>query len=81
MRSGETKVAKEKFYDEKKKKYIWDFNVRNIVISKLVKIKTNFKYFIGYLHKVLRPLVLIPPEMSVRHLKLKIKTINRCLSV
>ena len=81
MRSGETKVAKEKFYDEKKKKNIWDFNVRNIVISKLVKIKTNFKYFIGYLHKVLRPLVLIPPEMSVRHLKLKIKTINRCLSV
>ena len=81
MRSGETKVAKEKFYDEKKKKKIWDFNVRNIVISKLVKIKTNFKYFIGHLHKVLRPLVLIPPEMSVRHLKLKIKTINRCLSV
>ena len=36
----------------------------NIVISKLVKTKTNSKYFIGYLDKVIRPLVLIMPKMS-----------------
>ena len=58
-------------------------NVDNIVISKLVKTKTNFKYLIGYLDKAIRPLVLIMPML--RHLKLKItkkiKAINSCLSV
>ena len=45
---------------------IWDVNVDNIVISKLVKTKNNSKYLIGYLDM---------PKMSgyVRHLKLKIK--------
>ena len=28
---------------------IWDVNIDNIVISKLVKIKSNLKYLIGYL--------------------------------
>ena len=40
---------------------IWDVSVDNMVISKLVKIKTNSKYLIGYLVKVIRPLVLIIP--------------------
>ena len=40
---------------------IWDVSVDNMVISKLVKIKTNSKYLIGYLVKVRRPLVLIIP--------------------
>ena len=39
-------------------------NVNNIVISKLVKTKTNSKYFIGNLDKTVRPLVLIMRKMS-----------------
>ena len=40
---GETKEAKEKFYEAKKTINIWDVNVDNIVISKLVETKTNSK--------------------------------------
>ena len=42
----------------------WNVNVDNTVISKLVKTKTNCKYLIGYLDKVMRALVLIMPKMS-----------------
>ena len=38
---------------------IWDVNVDNIVISKLIKRKTNSKYLIGHLDKGIRALVLI----------------------
>ena len=41
LRFGETKIAKEKFYAAKKTLNIWDVNVENIVISKLVRTKTN----------------------------------------
>ena len=41
-----------------------DVNVDNIVFSKLVKAKTNSKYLIEYLDKVIRPLFLILPKMS-----------------
>ena len=64
LRFGETKVTKEKFDVAKKLIKIWDVNVDNIVISKLVKTKTNSKYLIGYLDKAIRPLVLIMPTMS-----------------
>ena len=37
----------------------WDVDVNNIIISKLVKIKTSSKHLIGCLDKVVRPLVLI----------------------
>ena len=47
MRFGEKKIAKEKFYAAKKPIKIWDVNVDNIIISKLVKTKTNYKYLIG----------------------------------
>ena len=55
-----TKVTKEKFYDAKRPANIWDVNVVNIVhsVSKLVEVKTNFEYLIGYLEAI-RPLVLI----------------------
>ena len=43
---------------------IWDVNVDNVIISKLVKTKANSKYFIGYLDKAIGPLVLIMPKMS-----------------
>ena len=41
---------------------ICDGNADNIVISKLVKTKTNSKYCIEYLDKTRRPLVLIKPK-------------------
>ena len=43
---------------------IWDVDVYNTVISKLVKTKTNSKYLIGYLGNVIRPLVLVLPKTS-----------------
>ena len=64
LRFGEKEIAKEKFYAAKKPVKIWGVNVDNIVISKLVKIKTNFKYFIEYIDKAIRPLVLIMPKMG-----------------
>ena len=64
LRSCDTKVAKEKFYDANKTINIWDVNVDNIVISKLVETKTNSEYQIGYLDKVIIPLVLVLPKMS-----------------
>ena len=45
---GETKVAKEEFYDAKQPIKIWDVDVNNIVISKLVETKKNSKCLIGY---------------------------------
>ena len=75
FRFGETKVAKEKFYAVKKTISIWDVNVDNIVISKLVETKTNSKYLVEYLGKVIRPLDLLVLYV-LRHLKLKIKTID-----
>ena len=59
-----TEIEKEKFYAAKKPIKMWDVNVDNIVIAKLVKTKTNFKYLIGYLDKDIRPLVLIISKMS-----------------
>ena len=61
--------------------------VDNLVISKLIKTKTNFKYLIRYLDRAIRPLVLIMCKMRgyVKTLKLKmeikIQTINWCLSI
>ena len=49
VKFGKTEIAKEKFYAAKNPIKISDINVDNTVISKLVKIKTNFKYLTGYL--------------------------------
>ena len=57
--------GKRKFLCFKKSYNIWDVNFDNIVISKLVKAKTNSKYFIGMkFNKATRPLVMIIPKMS-----------------
>ena len=64
LRFGETIIAKETFYAAKKPISIWDVGIDNIVISKLIERKTNSKYLIGYLDKVIRLLVLIMPKMS-----------------
>ena len=51
---------------------IWDFYFDNIAISKLIETKINSKYLIGYLDKVIRPLVLmlLCSVDTLRHLKL-----------
>ena len=59
-----TEIVKENFYAAKKPMKIWDVNIDNTLISKLVKTKTNFKYLIGYLDKDIRQLVLITPKMG-----------------
>ena len=64
LRFGEIKVAKEELWGAKKPIRIWDVDPDKIVISKLVKTNKNSNYFIGYLDKVIRPLVLISPKMS-----------------
>ena len=57
--------GKRKFLCFKKFYNIWDVNFDNIVISKLVKAKTNSKYFIGMkFNKATRPFVMIIPKMS-----------------
>ena len=63
LRFGETK--KEKKLCCKNPINIRNDNVRNIVISKSVKTKTNSKYLIGYLDKDIRPLVLIMPKICL----------------
>ena len=73
LRFGETKIANEIFYAAKKIINIWDFNIDNIVISKLIETKTTSKYLIGHLDIVIRPLVLVMPKMSgyVKTVKVK----------
>ena len=63
VRFGETEIAKEKSYASKRPITIWDVNVDNIVMSKLVNTKTNSMYLIGYLNKAIRELVLMMPKM------------------
>ena len=69
LRFGEGKLTKEKFYTAKKPMKVLVVHIDNIVISKLVKTKTNPKYLVVYLDKYIRPLVLIMPKMR-QHVKL-----------
>ena len=66
---------------QKKPIKIWDVDVNNIVISKLVKTKANSKYLIEYLFKAIRPLLLIISKMSeyVKIFKVKDKS-NKFMS-
>ena len=73
LKFGKTKVSKEKFYSAKKHIKIWDVDVNNLVISNLVETKTNGKYLIGYLDKVIRPLVLISSKISGYVITFKVK--------
>ena len=63
LRFDKTKVAKEEFFGAKKSIKIWNVDVDNIVISKLIETNNNSRYLIGYLEEVKRPLVLILPKM------------------
>ena len=49
---------------QKKTIKIWNVNVVNIVIQKLIETKTNYKYLTGYSDKTIIPLVFIMPKMS-----------------
>ena len=64
LRCAKTKVVKEEFYGVKKPIKIWDVNVDNVIISKLVETKKNFKNLTGYLDEVIKPLVLLLPKMN-----------------
>ena len=65
-------IEQKKNFMVQKNPNIWDVNVNNIVISKLIETKTNSKYLIGYLDKVIKPLVLILLKIS-GHIKNKLK--------
>ena len=69
----EREITKENFYAGKRPIKIWDVNVDNTVTSKLVKSKTNSKYFIAYLDKAIRALVLIIPKISGYVNRFKVK--------
>ena len=75
LRFGETQKAKEQLYAAKTTINIWDVNVDNIAISKLVKTKTNSEYLIGYLDKVLKASALMLRYLKLK-IKIKIKAIN-----
>ena len=57
----------------------WDVYVDNIVVSKLVKAETSFKYLIGYIDKSIRPLVLKMPKMRGYVKTFKVKEENNKL--
>ena len=62
---GKTKVTKKKeFLWRKKLIKIWDVDVDNTVISKLIETKYNSKYSTGNLDDAIRPLVLILTKMT-----------------
>ena len=46
MRRGKTRVAKEELYGEILPIQFWDINGDNIVISKLLETKTNYRYYL-----------------------------------
>ena len=62
---SEREIAKEKFYASRKPRKIWGVKIDNIVISNLVKTKTNSKNLIGIkFDKDIRSLLLIMPKTS-----------------
>ena len=72
-------MAKEKSHATKRPTKIWNINVDNIIISKLVQTKTNSKYLIEYLDKTTRSLVFIMPKMSGNVKTFKVKERNNKL--
>ena len=65
LRLGKTETGKENFYASKKPINIWNVNVDNILFSKSIQTKTNYKYWIWIkFDKAIRPLVLIMPKTS-----------------
>ena len=73
MRFGEKKVTKEELYGAKMPVKLWYVNTDNKVISNLLETNNNSKYFFGYLVEVVRPSVLMFPEMN-RYVKISKET-------
>ena len=58
-------MAESKSYAAKKPAKIWNVNADDIVVSKLIEIKTNAKYLVGIkFDKAITPLVSIMPKIS-----------------
>ena len=57
---------------------LWYVNTDNKVISNLLETNNNSKYFFGYLVEVVRPSVLIFPEMN-RYVKISKETKKKTL--
>ena len=51
VRNSQKKKKKKKIDAAKRPMKIWDVNVDNMVVSKLVKAKTNSRYLVVYLDK------------------------------
>ena len=49
LRLCKMKVAKEEFYAAKRPIKVWDVDINNIVLSKLLETKNNSEYLIRYL--------------------------------
>ena len=65
LRFEEKDVVKEKFYAAKQTIKIWNVNIDNIVVSKLVETKTNSSLLIGIKYdKTIKQLASIMPKMS-----------------
>ena len=67
LRFSESKVAKEKLYGAKKTVNIWDVNVDNVVVSKLIKTKTNpyvFDWILKMMLLLLKPVALMLLKLS-----------------
>ena len=78
LKSCKTNAAKEKLYGAEKTVSIRDVNVNNIAISYLIETKNNWKHLAAYLDEVIKPSILILPEMSgwvdiLKYVKRKIK--------
>ena len=75
MESQKLKVWKGKFSRAEKLVKTSNVNVDDIDISKLIETKNNCKYLAGYIVAVIRPVVLVLPQISRLKL-LKRKLIN-----
>ena len=80
VRFGQKEIAKQKFYAARKTIKVWDVNVHNIVNSKLIERKTNFKFLTGIkFNRAIRPLLLIMPKMNDCVNKFKVEDKNNRL--
>ena len=78
VKFGEKELAKERFYAAEKPIKVWNVNVDNIVISKLIETKTNSKNLIGIkFDKIIGPLVLTMPKISGYVKTFKVKEGNK----
>ena len=72
-RFGKTYTTKENFYAVKGPIRIWNVDIDNIFISKLVKTKTKSKYLIEYLAKDIRPIKIPKITRYVKKFKVEDK--------